>query len=90
MNPQIDTPELRAISAMLSGEICRPLDALQAGLFCLLNNPNQAPSPAERTHALTMLDLCDDLRRLTHDCLGGDPATDPGKAMTQDATHATS
>ena len=77
MNPQIDAPELRAISALLGQEICRPLDALQAGLTRLLDNPEQPPSPSDRAHAATMLELCEDLRRLTQDCLGDNLRTEP-------------
>jgi len=36
----------------------------------LLDDPARPPSEAERAHALTMLTLCDDLRRLTQECLG--------------------
>ena len=72
MNSQIDTPDLRVISALLGQEICRPLDALQAGLIRMLDDPDQPPSSTDRAHAATMLELCEDLRRLTQDCLGGD------------------
>ena len=70
MNPQVESSQIQAISSCLSQEICRPLDTLQAGLIRLLDDPARPPSEAERTHALTMLTLCEDLRRLTHDCLG--------------------
>ena len=76
MNFQIDTPDPRAISALLGQEICRPLDALQAGLIRLLDDPDQPPSPTDRAHAATMLELCEDLRRLTQDCLGADLGTE--------------
>ena len=66
---------------MLSREICRPIDTLQASLARLLDDPTRPPSEIERTHAATMLALCDDLRRLTLDCLGdGAPATAQNRA----------
>ena len=84
MNPQINTPELRAISSLLGQEICRPLDILQAGLLRLLAEVEQPATTTDRAHATTMLELCDDLRRLTWECLGSDeppslvPATATG------------
>ena len=70
MNSQPESPELKAISSLLCREICRPLDTLQASLNQLLAHPERLPTPSERDHATTMLGLCDDLRRLTEECLG--------------------
>ena len=80
MNTQTDTPRLQEIASMLSREICRPIDSLQANLIKMLDDPACSTSSAERTHAATMLTLCEDLKRLTWECLGdGTPreATDP-------------
>ena len=75
MSTQVESPRLQAIASLLSREICRPIDSLEANLVRLLDDPTQLPSPAERSHAATMLTLCEDLRRLTWDCLGdGTPA----------------
>ena len=89
MNPQINTPELRVISSVLGHEICRPLDALQANLTRLLEDPDREPSAAERNHAITMLELCDDLRRLTWDCLGSDDFPGPAPPPECSAAEAT-
>ena len=70
MESQVDASRLQAISAMLSREICRPIDSLQANLVQLLEEPGKLPSETERSHAATMLTLCEELRRLTQDCLG--------------------
>lgn len=76
MDHQVDASRLQAISAMLSREICRPIDSLQANLLQLLEDPAKLHSEAERSHASTMLDLCDELRRLTHGCLGAESQPD--------------
>ena len=78
-----DLPRIREVSSLLSREICRPIDSLRANLVRLLDDPVHPPSEVERTHAATMLALCDDLERLTRDHLGaGDGAmpfgTGPG------------
>lgn len=78
-----DSPQLRVVSSLLSREICRPIDSLRAGLVRLLEDPTSPPSEAERSHAATMLALCDDLTRLTLEHLGdGRPA--PEVAMPRD------
>ena len=83
MDDQVDASRLQAISAMLSREICRPIDSLQANLMQLLEEPGKLPSETERSHAATMLGLCEELRRLTRDCLGeeGQPAEDENVSM---------
>lgn len=70
MSTQVNPDRMQAISTCLSQEIYRPLDSLQAGLSRLLDDPARPPSEEERVHALTMLTLCEDLRRLTRECLG--------------------
>lgn len=77
MNTQVESPRLQVIASMLSREICRPIDSLQANLVRLLDDPTRPPSPVERTHAATMLTLCEDLRRLTCECLGDGTPTTP-------------
>jgi len=84
MNSQVDPARLQEISSCLSQEIYRPLDSLQAGLSRLLEDPAHPPSEVERVHALTMLTLCEDLRRLTRECLGT-----PTEANSPDASQAT-
>jgi len=61
--------DLGPILAGLSGEICRPLESLRSGIHRLLGDSNRPISAAERVQAQTMLDLCDDLSRLTRECL---------------------
>ena len=82
MNQPVASSRLVEISSVLSREICRPIDTLQASLARLLDDPEHPPSEVERTHASTMLSLCDDLRRLTFECLGDGsgavPAGEPG------------
>ena len=76
MSTRVDPVRLCEISSCLSQEIYRPLDSLQAGLSRLLEDPAHPPSEAERNHAQTMLTLCEDLRRLTRECLGGSSEAD--------------
>jgi hypothetical protein len=64
-------PELAPILAGLSGEICRPLELLRSGIDRLLDDPTRPITEAERVQARTMLGLCDDLGRLTRECLEG-------------------
>jgi len=61
---------LQAILANLSREICQPLDLLQGGIGALLGDPSRPITEAERSQAETMLMLCNDLGRLTRECLG--------------------
>ncbi len=63
--------ELAPILAGLSGEICRPLELLRSGIDRLLGDPTRPITDAERIQARTMLGLCDDLDRLTRECLEG-------------------
>jgi signal transduction histidine kinase len=66
-----DQADLRAILANLGREICQPLEALRGRIEALLGARSGPISDAERGQAETMLRLCDDLGRLTRDCLGG-------------------
>jgi len=80
MDEDTGTAGLAPIFANLSREIRRPLDALQSGLDGLLNDPDRPASDADRAQATTLLALCEDLRQLTVDCLGG-----PGQGETPPA-----
>ena len=71
-----DQADLRSILASLGREICQPLDSLRAGIGRLLAEPSRPITEAERGQARTMLTLCDDLGRLTRECLG---SADPGQ-----------
>jgi len=66
--------ELRAILATLGQELRRPLDTLQEEIERLLIDHDRPITDAQRSHTRTMLALCDDLRKLTADCLG-EPAS---------------
>ncbi len=79
MDAEPGSSPLPAIFANLSREILRPLDAFQAGLDGLLNDPVAAASDAERSHAQTLLTLCEDLRQLTVAYLDAPP---PGTTPT--------
>jgi len=63
--------DLGAILANLGREICQPLESLREEIGALLGDPSRPITDAERGQAETMLRLCDDLGRLTRDCLGG-------------------
>ncbi len=65
-----DADLLDAILANLGREVRRPLDQLQAALDRLLDDAADPSSEAERAHARTMIQLCEDLRRLTAETLG--------------------
>jgi hypothetical protein len=67
---------LQAILANISREICQPLDLLQGGIGRLLDDPSRPINDAERGQAVTMLELCKDLGRLTQECLGTPGPTD--------------
>ncbi len=74
--PESEAAFLQAILANISQEICQPLDLLQDGISRLLSDPSQPINDAERGQALTMLELCQDLARLTRECLET-PNSDP-------------
>ena len=66
------TPDgLDAILATLSWEIRDPLNNLHAGINALLSRGDARLTDVDRNHARTMQTLCEDLSRLTHQCLGG-------------------
>lgn len=65
------TLDLEPILAGLSGEICRALESLRSGIDRLVVDPSKPISEAERVQARTMLGLCEDLDRLTRECLEG-------------------
>ncbi len=70
-NPAVDREPIRVILANLSGEICRPLETLQNQIVWLLDDSTEpALTEAERAQASTMLTLCDEIDRLTRECLG--------------------
>jgi len=73
MEEKPDHPGLKAILASLGQELGRPLDALQGEILRLLGDPDRPITDAQRSHTRTMLALCEDLRKLTAECLG-----DPG------------
>jgi hypothetical protein len=50
-------------------EICRPLESLQCAIDLLIVDPSRPITDAERIQARTMLGLCEDLGRLTRECL---------------------
>jgi signal transduction histidine kinase len=82
MNEKFGPPELEEILASLGQELRRPLDALQGEIVRLLIDPERPISDAQRSHTQTMLALCEDLRKLTVECLGEPPlgrehATEP-------------
>ena len=88
MDHQADSPRLQEVSSMLSREICRPIDSLQANLVRLLDDPTRPPSEVERNHASTMLALCEDLRRLTRECLGDGTAVEAAGPETVSTSRA--
>jgi hypothetical protein len=74
--PVRDRAVLGPILARLGGEIRRPLQKLRGGIDRLLDDPSRPITEAERVQARTMLGLCDDLDRLTRECMEG-PGTSP-------------
>ncbi len=62
-------PDLRSILANLSHELCRPLISLRMGFDLLLANGEGPIGRDQRGHVETMVDLCDDLLRLTRSYL---------------------
>ena len=68
--PDREQSDLGSILASLSLEICQPLESLRSGIGRLVEEPSRPLTEAERGQAQTMLALCDDLGRLTRECLG--------------------
>jgi hypothetical protein len=62
-------PALGPVLARLSTEIYRPLESLRCAIDLLIVDPSRPITDAERIQARTMLGLCDDLSRLTRECL---------------------
>jgi hypothetical protein len=69
-------PAIAPILARLSGEIRHPLELLRGGIDRLLGDSSRSITEAERAQAQTMLGLCEDLDRLTRECLEGDRPSD--------------
>lgn len=84
MDAQTDTPtttdpdgprcpteqaELRSILTNLSHELCRPLVSLRMGFDLLLSDSSRPITGDQRGHVETMVELCDDLLRLTRSYL---------------------
>ena len=67
--PDCDPALLQAILANLSGEICLPLGLLRGRIGKILLSPPSSITDLERSQAETMLNLCDDLDRMTRECL---------------------
>jgi signal transduction histidine kinase len=67
--PLVEHAELRTILSNLSHELCRPLISLRAGFDLLLGDDSRPISQVQRGHVQTMVDLCDDLLRLTRSYL---------------------
>jgi hypothetical protein len=76
--PRAEPDAIRPILIGLSGEIRRPLERLRQGIDRLLGDETRPTSDAEIAHARAMLGLCDELDRLTRDCLERTPP--PGEA----------
>ena len=71
--------EIGAILDLLGAEIRRPLDALRVGIDRLIDDPTGPLSEPEAIQARTIRGLCDDLDRLTRECLAT-PGSPPPKA----------
>lgn len=65
----IEQAELRSILSNLSHELCRPLISLRMGFDLLLSDSSRPISQDQRGHVATMVELCDDLLRLTRSYL---------------------
>ena len=70
MDENPDHSGLETILASLGQELSRPLDALQEEILRLLGDPGRSITETQRSHTETMLALCEDLRKLTAECLG--------------------
>ncbi len=64
-----DPTAVACILSNLGREIGGPLESLRAEIGGLLDDPARPLGEAERKQARTMLALCDDLDRLTRECL---------------------
>ena len=67
--------DLESILANLGREIRRPLDLLRDEIGRMMDAPPRPLTDAEVGQARTMLTLCDDLGRLTRECLGSSDRT---------------
>jgi len=67
--PLIAHAELRSILSNLSHELSRPLTSLRAGFDLLLGDAARPISVEQRGHVQAMIELCDDLLRLTRSYL---------------------
>jgi signal transduction histidine kinase len=65
----IDYADLKSILSNLSQELCRPLSSLRAGFDLLLAESATPISTCQRGHVHTMVNLCDELLRLTRSSL---------------------
>ena len=65
----IDHDQLRSILSNLSHELCRPLTSLRMGFDLLLADAARPISPAQRGHVETMVEVCEDLLKLTRSYL---------------------
>jgi hypothetical protein len=73
-----DQAGLGSILVRLGEEISRPLELLVGGINQLMDDSSRPISEAERVQGRTILGLCDDLGRLTRECLkSAGPAADP-------------
>jgi hypothetical protein len=70
--PGHEPDSLVAILSNLSREISQPLGLLRAGIGQLIGAGPEFISEAERSQARTLFMVCDDLGRLTLECLGGE------------------
>jgi hypothetical protein len=70
--PGREADGLVAILSNLSREISLPLGLLRAGIGQIIDAGPEVVSEAERSQAQTLLMVCDDLERLTRECLGGE------------------
>ncbi len=66
-DPQPDSASsiLGSILLELGHEIRKPLGLLQQAIVSLVEDPNQSLSESERTHASTMILLCQEIDGLT-------------------------
>lgn len=71
MPDKAPAPEIKAVLALLGEEVRRPIDALQGEIDRILLDPAQPISEAQRSHTQTMQAVCEEIRKLTDECLGG-------------------